>query len=192
MTATQYNWPFFEKYVLAVGPPIGSVTEGGVMSTTVSLSAPVVFSSVQLAFNVVLFLLAVSAFIKHALESRRLSGIWAVNPLMTILVTDHTFYFLWFAVWQMLTIIGFVVDTSPYSTFILEVVNDLAQTFAIILGPRMVVALRSGDLKATEGISEEHVSTIRFGARDLPASNGYEMEPMSEQGPSENLEVLSA
>lgn len=52
----------------------------------------------QAAYDLIMmmFALACMAFIKHALQLRKVSGPWSVNSLVRLLVADQLVYFLWY------------------------------------------------------------------------------------------------
>ncbi|KAH7920582.1 hypothetical protein BV22DRAFT_1039672 [Leucogyrophana mollusca] len=119
-----------------------------------------VYRAIQLAFDILLLVVALFGSVKHASEV----GGWSVSPLVKALAKDQIAYFVWYAVWQgtsLLTIIGVNVGISA-----LDALNALFGAFAIIAGPRMVISLRVQELKTREGTLQTLLSTMQFYPRE--------------------------
>ncbi|KAH7925168.1 hypothetical protein BV22DRAFT_453148 [Leucogyrophana mollusca] len=104
ITGMEINVPNTRKFVTFIGGPIGSVTQDIETDASVFLPSPVIVTAAQLAYDMIVFLFALSAFWKHALEARGLAGRWNVNPLAKLLIRDQIFYFFCYVVWQALDI----------------------------------------------------------------------------------------
>ncbi|KAH7924503.1 hypothetical protein BV22DRAFT_500593 [Leucogyrophana mollusca] len=114
------------------------------------------YRAIQLAFDILLLLVALFGSVKHALEVKG----WSINPLVKALAKDQIFYFVWYAVWQGTTLpttIGADVGIAA-----LDGLNYLFGAFAIIAGPRVVISLRALEHKTREGASSTELSTIQF------------------------------
>ncbi|KAH7920587.1 hypothetical protein BV22DRAFT_792524 [Leucogyrophana mollusca] len=112
-----------------------------------------VYRAIQLAFDILLLVVALFGSVKHALEV----GGWSVSPLVKALAEDQIAYFVWYAVWQgttLLSIIGVNVGISA-----LDGLNSLFGAFAIIAGPHMVISVRVQELKTREGTLQPRLST---------------------------------
>ncbi|KAH7920593.1 hypothetical protein BV22DRAFT_792781 [Leucogyrophana mollusca] len=128
----------------------------------------------QLAFDILLLIVALFASVKHALQAKG----WSVNPLVKALAEDQIAYFVWYAVWKatgLPTIIGLGAGLSA-----LDGLNSLFGAFAIIAGPHMVISLRAQELKTQEGTLQTQLSTIQFDPREPIRSSGSRHEVDSE------------
>ncbi|KAH7929230.1 hypothetical protein BV22DRAFT_1029667 [Leucogyrophana mollusca] len=164
ITLIHLYWLISDVLVLSVGPTIGSVEQEVDIDGSIFGSLPTVQTSVQLAFDTVLFGFALFALSRHVLEARALTGGWLVNPLVKFLVADQTLYFMCYALWQALTIPETLPTLSTTQSDTLDVVSNVLFAFIVIFGPRMVIRLRAEELRSREGTFQEELSTIRFGS----------------------------
>ncbi|KAH7926108.1 hypothetical protein BV22DRAFT_385295 [Leucogyrophana mollusca] len=169
LLAKQLNFSFLGQSVLSIGPAIGSVEQEIDMDYYIFGPLPAVQTSVQLAFDLVLFGFALFAFSRHALEARALAGGWSVNPLIKLLTADQTLYFLCYALWQALTIPETLPSFSATQSENLDIVSNVLFALIVIFGPRMVIRLRAEELRSREGTLHEELSTIQFGSGDPSA-----------------------
>ncbi|KAH7922270.1 hypothetical protein BV22DRAFT_669832 [Leucogyrophana mollusca] len=191
LAGIQCNLSSLGKYLLSAGPPIGSVTQEASTNPSALGSTPTVEAAVALAFDTMMLAFAVFAFIIHAVESRRLTGHWSVNPLIKVLATDQTLYFFCYAVRQAIVIPMAAPTISLYDFSLLDGTSNLLSALVVIAGPRMVISLRARELKTRENTFQEEVSTIRFGARDPPVRSIGDVEPVVERD-SQGDEVETA
>ncbi|KAH7921807.1 hypothetical protein BV22DRAFT_701377 [Leucogyrophana mollusca] len=187
LLAKQINFSFLGQSILSLGPAVGSVGQEIDMDTPVFGGLPVIQASIQLAFDTILFGFALFAFSRHALEARALAGGWSVNPLVKLLAADQTLYFLCYAVFQALITPESLPSTAAQGPT-LDVVANVLFALIAIFGPRMVIRLRTEELRSREGTLQEQLSTIRFGSGDpsaLPSVTGEgegELETVLEDG----------
>ncbi|KAH7926114.1 hypothetical protein BV22DRAFT_386168 [Leucogyrophana mollusca] len=163
LLAKQLDFSFLGKSILLIGPAIGSVEQEIDMDYHIFGPLPAVQTSVQLAFDIILFAFALFAFSRHALEARALAGGWSVNPLVKLLTADQTLYFLCYALWQALTIPETLPSYSTTQSENLDIAINILFSLIVIFGPRMVIRLRAEELRSREGTFEEELSTIQFG-----------------------------
>ncbi|KAH7929658.1 hypothetical protein BV22DRAFT_1029287 [Leucogyrophana mollusca] len=177
------NW----NHVVSVGAPIGSVAQGE--DTDLSALGPLVMIGFELIFDVVLLVIAVLAFVKHALQARR----WSISPLMKVLIADQVLYFLCYVVRQAAITPTLVANFAPARSVLLARATAATNALMIIAGPRMVVNLRVQEVRTREGTFQEELSAIQFSTRDMLAQSIVEEYPESgvEQAPDLGLQVLS-
>ncbi|KAH7908948.1 hypothetical protein BJ138DRAFT_299725 [Hygrophoropsis aurantiaca] len=168
LKALQYNASFMDKYIISTGPPIGSFAQDATSDPAFIPSTPLIYLSVQLAFGALLFAFAIFAFVKHALENKAHQGAWAINPLIKLLITDHTFYFLWFTLLQAVLIAKFTIK-APVTSAWISAIQILLNTLVVIFGPRMVLTLRAKALN-TQRSTVEHISMARVDTRNASTS----------------------
>ncbi|KAH7920095.1 hypothetical protein BV22DRAFT_1133342 [Leucogyrophana mollusca] len=135
----------------------------------------------QLAFDVILLAFALFAAVKHALETRQLHGKWSINPLVKALVADQIIYFIGNVIWQATAIPLASPNSNAVGSSFMGGVNSFFNAFVVSAGPHMVISLRAQEVQTMEGTSHGEMSTIQFGARDLPAPSVEERE--RESGP---------
>ncbi|KAH7920733.1 hypothetical protein BV22DRAFT_1132852 [Leucogyrophana mollusca] len=176
-----YNFPVMGRYIVAIGPnSIGSIEEETEVDPFAFGPLPVIYVTVQLSLDVILLAFALFAAVKHALEARQLHGRWSINPLVKSLVADQIIYFIGNVLWQATTIsMIFPNSVAAQSPFIVGL-NSFFNALAVVAGTRMVISLRARESKTVEGTSHGELSTIQFGARDLPAQSVDEGEPEPE------------
>ncbi|KAH7921943.1 hypothetical protein BV22DRAFT_1049268 [Leucogyrophana mollusca] len=172
-----FNPSVVGRYVLAMGPSVGSVLEEGDANLSVLEPWLTIAIVLQLAFDTVVLVIALFASAKHALEARRLHGGWSINPLVQALVADQILYFLCYAVWQALSVPLALPSSGAANSPLLNALSMIFTALAVIAGPRMVISLRAYELKTREGTFREELSTIQFGARDLPPQAAGEGGP---------------
>ncbi|KAH7927424.1 hypothetical protein BV22DRAFT_1045350 [Leucogyrophana mollusca] len=188
-----FNFSVMGRYFLSVGPnSFGSVTEEEEVDPFAFGPLGVVDVMMQLSFDVILLAFALFAAVKHALEARRLHGAWSINPLVKALVADQIIYFVGprvtfthselarNVIWQAIVIPVILPNPNADGSPFMVILNDVFNAFAVSAGPHMVISLRAQELKTAEGTSLGELSTIQFGARDLPAQSVEEREPESE------------
>ncbi|KAH7920502.1 hypothetical protein BV22DRAFT_798954 [Leucogyrophana mollusca] len=182
MTGMAYTIPTMRKYFVFLGAPIGSVTQDAVLDAAAFRPLAVIIPALELVFDVMIFVLALFAFLKHATEARELSGRWSVNPLMKLLVTDQMLYFLCYLALQAISFVISDPDINPteYADVVVNTTDDVLLGLAAILGPRMVLSLRAQEAKSGEDTFDAELTTIQFGARDLPLRSIGEGEPAPE------------
>ncbi|KAH7925554.1 hypothetical protein BV22DRAFT_423001 [Leucogyrophana mollusca] len=173
--------------VLAIVKSLDLVAMGGLhwtgsvpRASSVNSYAPdlwiTVYRGTQLAFDVLLLVVALFGSVKHALEAKG----WSVSPLVKALAEDQIVYFVWYAVWQGTNLpmaIGIDVGIAA-----LDGLNSFFGAFATIAGPRMVISLRAHELKTREGTLQTQLSTIRFNAWGSPSQLDAEEEPVHTRG----------
>ncbi|KAH7920721.1 hypothetical protein BV22DRAFT_1122604 [Leucogyrophana mollusca] len=94
MAGILFNSSVVGKYVLSVGPgSVGSAIEEGLADSSVLAPVLTIAVIIQLAFDIVLLVVALFAAVKHALEARRLNNGWPTNPLVKALAADQFLYF---------------------------------------------------------------------------------------------------
>ncbi|KAH7906077.1 hypothetical protein BJ138DRAFT_1224241 [Hygrophoropsis aurantiaca] len=180
LTALLINNRALHEYVTFISPAIGSVAQ--FVSTDASAYVPFNQDSIflPLAFDTILLLFALWAFVKHALEAKTLDGGWSINVLLRTLVADHLVYFVCFQMWIALSIAGNYMETDGPQTAILTGAFNVFNALVVVFGPRMVISLRAienktrGDGRSLEG----EISTIRFGIQELP----IQLESVMEEG----------
>ncbi|KAH7917839.1 hypothetical protein BV22DRAFT_1135075 [Leucogyrophana mollusca] len=124
-----------------------------------------VSKAIQLAFDILLLAVALFGSVKHALETKRFTKGWSINPLVKVLAEDQIAYFVWYAAWQGTDLSAIIINSAGVGTSALDGLHSLFGAFAIIAGPRMVISLRAQELKTREGTLQTQLSTIRFHAR---------------------------
>ncbi|KAH7907869.1 hypothetical protein BJ138DRAFT_429297 [Hygrophoropsis aurantiaca] len=168
LTALFFNHPALHEYIASPSPAGGGVAQ--LFSTTASVYTPFILGSTFLppAFDTIMLLFALWAFVRHALEAKRANGGWSINVLVRTLVADHLVYFVCFQIWMTLTLAAnYTTDESNLA--ILIVVLDVFTALAVVAGPRMVISLRAIENKTRgEGSSLEEC----YGDRKWVPSNG--------------------
>ncbi|KAH7928143.1 hypothetical protein BV22DRAFT_221794 [Leucogyrophana mollusca] len=172
-----FNISSIGKYLLSVGPAIGSVVEDDGVDEYVLQPLLMIALIMQMAFDLILLIVVLVAFLKHALEARRLDGGWSMSPLIKALVADQTLYFVWFAVWQSTSISEALPNSAAAQSVIFGGITNIFSALAILAGPRVVISLRAQEAKTREGTLQEELSTIQFGTRDPPSQSAGEGEP---------------
>ncbi|KAH7924508.1 hypothetical protein BV22DRAFT_1035012 [Leucogyrophana mollusca] len=117
---------------------------------------------IQLAFDILLLVVALFGSIKHALEAKG----WSINPLVKALAEDQIAYFVWYAAWQGTGLLDIIVTSADVGFSVLAGLNAFFSAFAIIAGPHMVISLRTQELKTREGTLQTQLSTMQFDARE--------------------------
>ncbi|KAH7911245.1 hypothetical protein BJ138DRAFT_949713 [Hygrophoropsis aurantiaca] len=156
LVAMQYNTSFIGKYIISVGPSLGSFAEESDANPAFYPTTPKVTLPIILAFDVILFALAIVAFVKHALQSKASHGSWAINSLLKLLITDHILYFLCYMVLQAVLLAKFIVGPLMWMITVQMVLDPLV----LIFGPRMVLTLRVRDRDA-KMMPFEHFDMVR-------------------------------
>ncbi|KAH7908569.1 hypothetical protein BJ138DRAFT_1157354, partial [Hygrophoropsis aurantiaca] len=149
LEAKQYNLSFTSKFIISTGPSIGSFAQEGSIDPAFLPTTPAIYLPVVLAFSVILFAFAIFAFTKHALQSKAYQGSWAVSPLIKLLMTDHTLYFLWFTLAQAVVLAKFTIKAPVLSVWIVTIQIILAPLL-VIFGPPMVLSVRARDHDAVD------------------------------------------
>ncbi|KAH7907909.1 hypothetical protein BJ138DRAFT_424659 [Hygrophoropsis aurantiaca] len=176
LMGTEYNAITIRKFVQYVGAPIGSVTQDIGENITAFVPPPLVVTVVQLAFNIIVFGFAMSAFVRHARESKELHGRWSVSPLLKLLIHDQMIYFFCYVVWQALDL---PVDAPGLpQNQALTTIADALDALVIIAGPRMVISLRAQETKLVGERFQTEFSTINFGAGEV-----LSLQPMNQTDP---------
>ncbi|KAH7928966.1 hypothetical protein BV22DRAFT_157759 [Leucogyrophana mollusca] len=172
-----FNFSFMGRYVLAIGPnSIGSVAEEDELDPAVLEPLGVVNVLMQLTLDVILLAFALFAAVNHASEARKLHGGWSINPLVKSLVADQLIYFIGNVIWQATALSLLVPNSIAAGSVFMAGMNDFFGAFAVLAGPHMVISLRAKEIKTVKDTSHGELSTIQFGARDLPAQS-VEEEP---------------
>ncbi|KAF9233364.1 hypothetical protein BU15DRAFT_80206 [Melanogaster broomeanus] len=94
----------------------------------------------SVTINILLFLLAIGRFTKHALEMRRMLHRWQVNELMTVLVKDSIIYFflnLVATIFLMVSVWG-----QPNNETYFAIISAYTQNEGSVLIPRLVISFR--------------------------------------------------
>ncbi|KAH7907875.1 hypothetical protein BJ138DRAFT_1128861 [Hygrophoropsis aurantiaca] len=171
LTALFYNYRALHEFVASVGPAIGSgtISISSGASAYFLLSKDVIF--LPLGFDTIALLLALRAFVRHALETKTLGGGWSIHALVRTLVADHLAYFFCIQVWAALTI-ATNYATNDEST-VLPASLGVFSALVVVFGPHMVISLRviENKTRGEGGTLEGEVSTIRFGVREPPTQS---------------------
>ncbi|KAH7920104.1 hypothetical protein BV22DRAFT_825160 [Leucogyrophana mollusca] len=176
-----YDFSVMRRYIVAIDPnSIGSVEQEGEVDPAALEPLAGVYVIMELTFDVILLALALFAAVKHALEARRLHRTWSINPLVKSLVADQIIYFIVNVIWQAIVIPAILPNFSAAGSPFVIGLNNFFNAFAVLAGPHAVISLRAQELKTVEGTSHGELSTIQFGARDLPAQSVEEREPEPE------------
>ncbi|KAH7907908.1 hypothetical protein BJ138DRAFT_1158899 [Hygrophoropsis aurantiaca] len=168
-----FNLSVMRKYVISVSPALGSVAQFTTINSDVFFLPPQDSTILSVVFDAILLMFALFAFVRHALEARKLDGGWSMSSLVRIIVADHMLYFICYLTWLAISLAtnyiesGFVLYTDVLSVF---------NALAVIAGPRMVISLRGHEQKTRDsGSAPDHeMSTIQFGVREPPAQSGVE------------------
>ncbi|KAH7927337.1 hypothetical protein BV22DRAFT_1127474 [Leucogyrophana mollusca] len=168
LTGIQYNFPTMRIYVAFLGPAIGSVTQSSEVDPSAFVVAPVIVVVIQLVMDAILFIFALCAFSKHALEARRLDGGWSVSPLMRLLITDQILYFICYVAWQAISVAAEYSSAEVQAPLWVTIADSILNVLVVIIGPRMVLSLRAKEQQTRDGTIETELSTIHFGVWDLP------------------------
>ncbi|KAH7903282.1 hypothetical protein BJ138DRAFT_171565 [Hygrophoropsis aurantiaca] len=96
MGALIFNPSVMRKYVISVSSALGSVAQYADINPTAFYPPPQDSTILSVLFDAILLTFAMFAFVRHAMEARRLDGGWSVNSLVRILVADHMLYFIWY------------------------------------------------------------------------------------------------
>ncbi|KAH7917788.1 hypothetical protein BV22DRAFT_929004 [Leucogyrophana mollusca] len=83
----------FETYMVRIGSVIDPLST---QSYAVNLWQTI-SRATQLAFDILLLVVALFGSVQHALETKRFTKGWSINPLVKILVEDQIAYFVWYA-----------------------------------------------------------------------------------------------
>ncbi|KAH7907230.1 hypothetical protein BJ138DRAFT_1104489 [Hygrophoropsis aurantiaca] len=168
MTGLIDNKRLLDRYFTSVRPAIGSVAQA--ISQNFSAFPNAIDEDgaiLSMVFDTILLLFALWAFLKHALEAQSLDGRWSINVLVRTLVADHLLYFVC------------ACNTGLNSLeVLLGEVSSIFGALLVILGPRMVISLRTTENKTRGegGTLEGEVSTIRFGIQEPPIQSESVME----------------
>ncbi|KAH7907232.1 hypothetical protein BJ138DRAFT_1129315 [Hygrophoropsis aurantiaca] len=180
ITGLMSNKQVLEKDYTSVGPAIGSVEQAitanlSAVSNTMDQDSTIL----SIAFDSILLLFALWAFVKHALEAKTVNGGWSINVLVRTLVADHVLYFICNLIWLSLSIAANSVEFSVSSAILLGNTLDVFGALVVVAGPRMVISIRTTENK-TRGKStatlEGEVSTVQFGVREQPTHSESVME----------------
>ncbi|KAH7917901.1 hypothetical protein BV22DRAFT_1135021 [Leucogyrophana mollusca] len=153
---------------------IGSVVDADSTQGSVLSLWQTIYRAVELAFDILLLVVALFGSVKHALEV----GGWSVSPLVKAMAEDQIVYFVWYAAWQGTSLPTTSSADAGYP--LLAALNILFGAFAIIAGPHMVISLRVRDLKTRESTLQTQLSTIQFNPREPIHSSGSRREVDSE------------
>ncbi|KAH7907904.1 hypothetical protein BJ138DRAFT_1103925 [Hygrophoropsis aurantiaca] len=167
------------KYFVSVSPVIGSVGQ----SVDLNASAFLLFyrdiSILNVAFDTVLLFFALWAFVRHALEAKRLDGGWSINGLVRAMMANHLLYFVCYSVWLSLGLVtSYFTTLGDDSGALVDNLLDVLNALVVVAGPRMVISLRAQESKTRgeEGTSNGELSTIRFDTRELPTKSESAVE----------------
>ncbi|KAH7911242.1 hypothetical protein BJ138DRAFT_949464 [Hygrophoropsis aurantiaca] len=180
LEAMQYNSSFIGKYIISVGgPSLGSFGEETDANPAFFPTTPKIYLLILLAFSVILFAFAIVAFVKHALQNKASHGSWAINPLIKLLITDHTLYFLCYTIVQAVMLAKFIVGMPLVALWMLTIQNVL-QPLLVIFGPRMVLTLR---------VKDRDAKRITFERFDMPRLDVQETTRLYRDRKSTSSEV---
>ncbi|KAH7906436.1 hypothetical protein BJ138DRAFT_636082 [Hygrophoropsis aurantiaca] len=131
---------------------------------------------VSVVFDTVLLLLALWAFVRHALEAKTSDGRWSINVLVRTLVADHLVYFVCNLIWLSLSLASGYVTAA--NTEWLDGALYVFNALVVVAGPRMVIGLRAMENKTRGegGTFEVELSAIRVGIRELSTHSESVME----------------
>ncbi|KAF9224533.1 hypothetical protein BS17DRAFT_80312 [Gyrodon lividus] len=101
---------------------------------------PLAWDITGIIVNILLFLLAVGRFIKHAIEMRRMFHRWQVNDLLKVLVRDSIIYFFMNLVATIILMIS--VWGQPNNGTYFAIISAYSQNEGSVLVPRLVVSFR--------------------------------------------------
>ncbi|KAH7907907.1 hypothetical protein BJ138DRAFT_1128829 [Hygrophoropsis aurantiaca] len=163
------------EYIVALGPAYGSVGQIPILNPSVFRLPVQDCAFPPVVFDTVLLFFALWAFVKHALEGKRVDGGWSVNVLVRTLVADHLMYFVCYLTWLSLNLaINYMTTGYIQLVDILNVFNALA----ILSGPRMVISLRAmeNQTRREGGTWEGELSTVCFDTREPLARSQSVME----------------
>ncbi|KAH7904162.1 hypothetical protein BJ138DRAFT_1184202 [Hygrophoropsis aurantiaca] len=170
------NKQALHDYVTSISPAIGSVTQNATTNPpsgfVLSLQAMTIL---PVAFDIILLFFALWAFVRHALEAKKLDGEWSINVLMRTLVADHLMYFICNLTWLLLDLLTYYGSANG-DLFIISIGGALNffTALVVVAGPRIVISLRAVENKTRgEGSRlEGELSAIRFGIQDPPTQSG--------------------
>ncbi|KAH7906836.1 hypothetical protein BJ138DRAFT_575784 [Hygrophoropsis aurantiaca] len=174
MTALMYNKQAQRKHIVSVGPAVGSVAQ------SVNENPPSDFLSfiwaltiLPVAFDTILLFYALWAFVRHTLEAKRLHGGWSINVLVRTMMADHLIYFFCFQIWMVFNIAPSFTTNEVISQSAFICMLSIFGAFVVIFGPYVIINLRETEKKTRGegGTVAGEVSTIRFGARELPTQS---------------------
>ncbi|KAH7906689.1 hypothetical protein BJ138DRAFT_1162027 [Hygrophoropsis aurantiaca] len=170
MTALVINKQALHAFVISVSPAIGSVAQYFTLNPPLEyLPFNQATTCLAVGFDIMLFFFALWAFVRHAMEAKKLDGGWSINVLVKTLMTDHLVYF----VCNLTSLLIILSTNYKPSGFIGLCMIDISSGLVVIAGPHMMISLRETEKKTRGegGTVEGEVSTIRFGARELPAQS---------------------
>ncbi|KAH7904281.1 hypothetical protein BJ138DRAFT_1131023 [Hygrophoropsis aurantiaca] len=105
MTASMVNKQTLHDFFISVGPPIGSVAQSFTLNNPPEyLTIGQATTYLAVAFDTILLFFALWAFVRHALEAKRLHRGWPINVLVRTMMADHLIYFVCFQAWTILNI----------------------------------------------------------------------------------------
>ncbi|KAH7905639.1 hypothetical protein BJ138DRAFT_1164363 [Hygrophoropsis aurantiaca] len=177
MTALLFNDKVIPEYMTSISPAFGSVAQ------ILTFNPPEFFLAVahdstivSVVFDTVLLLLALWAFVRHALEAKASDGRWSINVLVRTLVADHLVYFVCNLIWLSLSLASGYVTAA--NTEWLDGALYVFNALVVVAGPRMVISLRAMENKTRgEGETVEvELSAIRVGIRELSTQSESVME----------------
>ncbi|KAH7904991.1 hypothetical protein BJ138DRAFT_839629 [Hygrophoropsis aurantiaca] len=135
---------------------------------------------VSLIFDTLLLSFALLAFVRHALEAKRLDGGWSTNMLVRTLVADQLMYFVCFLGWMSIALVlDYNDEANVFTDSTTDIVNALylaSRALAMGAGPRMITGIRAIEKKTRqEGESMGgELSTIRFGIQEPLMDDTFE------------------
>ncbi|KAF8844789.1 hypothetical protein BDN67DRAFT_1007945 [Paxillus ammoniavirescens] len=101
---------------------------------------PLAWDITSITINILLFLLAIGRFAKHAFEMRRMLHRWQVNDLMKVLVRDSIVYFFFNLVATIILMIS--VWGQPENGTYFAIITAYSQNEGSVLLPRLVISFR--------------------------------------------------
>ncbi|KAH7908080.1 hypothetical protein BJ138DRAFT_1208636 [Hygrophoropsis aurantiaca] len=169
MLGFMFNKRALHEYVTSISPTIGSVTQD------INLNLPSKFfpfvqamTILPVAFDTFLLFFALWAFLKHALEAKKLNGGWSINVLVRTLMADHLVYFVCNLTWLSLMVAANYFTTElKVSGISFYTATYFFTALVVVVGPRMVISLRAVEKTRREGVILGTIQgTIRSGIRE--------------------------
>ncbi|KAH7920505.1 hypothetical protein BV22DRAFT_796784 [Leucogyrophana mollusca] len=112
MAGLIFNLRVMKQYVVSVGASIGSVAQITTIDSSAFYPPPQDSTIIVVAFDAVVSLVALFAFVQHALETRNLDGKWSVNALVKLLVADQMLYFICYLAWLSISLATNYVESG--------------------------------------------------------------------------------
>ncbi|KAH7906837.1 hypothetical protein BJ138DRAFT_575958 [Hygrophoropsis aurantiaca] len=154
MVALFFNKRTLHEYVTYISPPIGSVMQNIIINPPSEfLPFNQATTALAVAFDTILLVFALWAFVRHAVEANKSEGGWSINVLIRTLMADHLVQFVCNFTWLLLNL------AVTYSTFepnvsyaLLTGALSVFTALVVVAGPRMVISLRAIGKTRREGV----------------------------------------